>query len=74
MHPSDFLEKALVFAEQQGIDYDMCYPQLDCVMSYVLPLMRQGRLFGYIRMYGTGEMSFEAIGYRQPAAGLTMVA
>lgn len=65
--PSLFLERALAFAEQSNIDYDVCYPQLDCVMSSILPLFRNGRIFGYIRMSSAGEFRFETIaGVQEP--------
>lgn len=73
-HPLVFLEKALAYADQNGIDYDICHPQLDCVINNILPLMRQGRVFGYIRMTPKGEMLFEYADKQQQAARLLKAA
>lgn len=73
-HPLIFLEKALAYADQNGIDYDICAPQLDCVMNNVLPLIRHRQVFGYIKMVAHGEMWFEYAGRTQQVTGLLRAA
>ena len=64
--PAIFLEEALAWADNNSIDYDICYPQLDCVISSILPLFRNGRVVGYIRRNSAGEFFFALIGQKQP--------
>lgn len=73
-HPLVFLEKALAYADHNGIDYDICDPQLDCVMNNILPLLRRGQVFGYIRMASKGEMWFEHASSQQQVTGLLRAA
>jgi hypothetical protein len=63
--PSLFLEEALAWADRNDIDYDICYPQIDCIMSSILPLFRGRRIVGYIKRNNAGEFFFELIGQKQ---------